>query len=229
MSKSSNFFGQPIYGQLIKSLDREKIVEISRKHGGEKYIKSFDGFTHLLTMLYAVIQRFDSLREIETAMTAEVRKLHHVGIKTVPRRSTLSDANARRPESFFEEVYRYLYDVNKGILSSDSRRNGTEEWIKQLRIIDSTTISLFPMPFSRVLAGIPRQERRKVASKCTRSSMPTKAFHAMSGLPRRPLTTLSCSPQAITATTRYSLLTVHISTTPNSRNLQTVASSMSQK
>ena len=65
MSKSSNFFGQPIYGQLIKSLNRDKIVEISRKHGGEKYVKSFDGYTHLLTMLYAVIQRFDSLREIE--------------------------------------------------------------------------------------------------------------------------------------------------------------------
>ena len=94
MSKSSNFFGQPTYGQLIKSLDRKKIVEISRKHGGEKYIKSFDGYTHLLTMLYAVIQRFDSLREIETSMTAEVRKLHHVGIDSVPRRSTLSDANA---------------------------------------------------------------------------------------------------------------------------------------
>ena len=85
MSKSSNFFGQPIYGQLIKSLDREKIVEMSRKHGGEKYVKSFDGYTHLLTMLYAVIQRFDSLREIETSMTAEVRKLHHVGIDTVPK------------------------------------------------------------------------------------------------------------------------------------------------
>ena len=99
MGKNSNFFGQPIYGQLIKSLDREKIVEISRKHGGEKYVKSFDGYTHLLTMLYAVIQRFDSLREIETSMTAEVRKLRHVGIETVPRRSTLSDANARRSES----------------------------------------------------------------------------------------------------------------------------------
>ncbi len=35
-------------------------------------------------MLYAVIQRFDSLREIETSMTAEVRKLHHVGINSVP-------------------------------------------------------------------------------------------------------------------------------------------------
>lgn len=27
MGKSSNSFGQPIYGQLIKSLDRVKIVE----------------------------------------------------------------------------------------------------------------------------------------------------------------------------------------------------------
>ena len=58
MSKSTNFFGQPIYGQLIKSLDREKIIKMSRKHGGEKYVKSFDGFPHLVTMLYAVIQRF---------------------------------------------------------------------------------------------------------------------------------------------------------------------------
>ena len=38
MSKSINFFGQPIYGQLIKSLDREKIVEMSLKHSGEKYV-----------------------------------------------------------------------------------------------------------------------------------------------------------------------------------------------
>ena len=30
MPKSSNFFGQPIYGQLIKSLNREKIDEMSR-------------------------------------------------------------------------------------------------------------------------------------------------------------------------------------------------------
>ena len=59
-------------------------------------MKSFDGFTHLATMLYAVIMRFDSLREIETSMTVEVRKLHHVGIETVPKRSTLSDANFMR-------------------------------------------------------------------------------------------------------------------------------------
>ncbi len=161
MGKSSNFFGQPIYGQLIKSLDREKIIEKSRKHGGEKYVKSFDGYTHLLTMLYAVIQRFDSLREIETSMTAEVRKLHHVGIDTVPKRSTLSDANARRSEKFFEEVYRDLYDENRDILSSDSRRGGNEEWMKRLRIIDSTTVSLFSNTIFKGVGRHPKTGKKK--------------------------------------------------------------------
>lgn len=45
MGKNTHFFGQPIYGQLIKSLNRDKIVEMSRRNGGEKYIKSFDGYT----------------------------------------------------------------------------------------------------------------------------------------------------------------------------------------
>lgn len=177
MPKSSNFFGQPIYGQLIKSLNREKIDEMSRKHGGEKYVKSFDGYTHLLTMLYAVIQRFDSLREIETSMTAEVRKLHHVGIDTVPKRSTLSDANARRPEKFFEEVYRDQYEANKGILSSDSRRNGTEEWIKRLRIIDSTTVSLFSNAIFKGVGRHPKTGKKKGGIKVH------AVIHANEGVP----------------------------------------------
>ena len=177
MGKSSNFFGQPIYGQLIKSLDREKIVEMSRKHGGEKYVKRFDGYTHLLTMLYAVIQRFDSLREIETSMTAEVRKLHHVGIDTVPKRSTLSYANARRSEKFFEEVYRELYDANRDILSSDSRRNGSEEWIKRLRIIDSTTVSLFSNAIFKGVGRHPKTGRKKGGVKVH------AVIHANEGVP----------------------------------------------
>lgn len=177
MPKSSNFFGQPIYGQLIRSLDREKIVEMSRRHGGEKYVKSFDGYTHLLSMLYAVIQRFDSLREIETSMTAEVRKLHHVGIDTVPKRSTLSDANARRSEKFFEEVYRDLYDANRDILSSDSRRGGTEEWIKRLRIIDSTTVSLFSNAIFRGVGRHPKTGKKKGGIKVH------AVIHANEGVP----------------------------------------------
>ena len=177
MGKSTHFFGQPVYGQLIKSLDRDKIVEMSRKNGGEKYVKSFDGYTHLLTMLFAVIMRFDSLREIEAAMTAEVRKLHHIGIEKVPKRSTLSDANARRSEKFFEEVYRDLYERNKGRLSSDSRRNGCEEWIKRLRIIDSNTITLFSNAIFKGIGRHPRTGKKKGGIKVH------SVIHANEGVP----------------------------------------------
>ena len=177
MSKSTHFFGQPIYGQLIKLLDKSKILQMSRKHGGERYVKSFDGFTHLLTMLYAVIMRFDSLREIETSMTAEVRKLHHIGIESVPKRSTLSDANARRSEKFFEEVYRDLYETNKSKLTSDSRRGGTEEWLKRLRIIDSTTISLFSNLIFKGVGRHPKTGRKKGGIKVH------AVIHANEGVP----------------------------------------------
>ena len=55
--------------------------------------------------------RFDSLREISTSMLAEARKLVHLRLVTMPRRSTLADANKRRPEAIFEEIYRSLYTV----------------------------------------------------------------------------------------------------------------------
>ena len=161
MSKSTHFFGQPVYGQLIKRLNKEKILQISRSLGGERYVKSFDGFTHLLTMLYAVIMRFDSLREIETSMIAEVRKLHHIGIETVPKRSTLSDANSRRSDKFFEEVYRNLYEMNKNKLTSDSRCNGSGNWLKHLRIIDSTTISLFSNLIFKGVGRHPKTGKKK--------------------------------------------------------------------
>lgn len=177
MGKSTHFFGQPIYGQLIKSLNRDKIVEMSRRNGGEKYIKSFDGYTHLLTMLFAVIMRFDSLREIEAAMTVEVRKLQHLGLKKVSRRSTLSDANARRSDRFFEEVYLDLYSRNKGKLSSDSRRNGGEEWIRRLRIIDSTTISLFSNAIFKGVGRHPKTGRKKGGIKVH------SVIHANEGVP----------------------------------------------
>ena len=167
---------------------------MSRKHGGEKYVKSFDGYTHLLTMLYAVIQRFDSLREIETSMTAEVRKLHHVGIETVPKRSTLSDANARRPEKFFEKVYRNLYDANKAILSSDSRRSSTEEWMKRLRIIDSTTVSLFSNTIFKGVGLHPKTGKKKGGIKVH------AVIHANEGVP--------CDIQFTSAATHDSFMQV---------------------
>ena len=161
MGKSIHFSGQPLYSQVIKLLDKSKILQTSRKYGGEHYVKRFDRWTHLVVMLYAVIMRFDSLREIMASIQAEARKLCHLGITTMPSRSTLSDANKRRPEIIFESIYRDLYTTYRNILSSDSRQNRDTAWMKRLQTIDSTTITLFSNLLFKGVGRHPKTGKKK--------------------------------------------------------------------
>ena len=78
-----------------------------------------------------------------------------LGISMMPSRSTLSDANSRRPNTVFEAIYRDLYARYRNRLSSDSRSGKEPSWMKRLRIIDSTTI--------KASAVIRRQAGRKAA------------------------------------------------------------------
>ena len=52
INKGTHFIGQPVYGQLINLLDKEKTVKTSRENGGERYVKGFDIWQHLAIMLY---------------------------------------------------------------------------------------------------------------------------------------------------------------------------------
>ncbi len=120
MSKDSHFTGQPVYSQVLKLLDKEKILQISREtKGSEAYVKRFDGYQHLVVMLFGILKHFDSLRELEIGMKAEAHKLGHLGMNYLVRRSTLAEANIRRPQEFFASVYAYLLEVCQ--ILADSR------------------------------------------------------------------------------------------------------------
>lgn len=177
MNKGTHFLGQPILGQLLSLLDKSKILKFSREKGGERYVKHFDAWQHLVIMLYAIIKRFDSLREITDSMFPEARKLSHLGISIMPRRSTLSDANARRPESVFEATYRDLYATYKDELSSDSRKRKTPQWMNRLQIIDSTTITLFSNLIFKGIGRNPKSGKKKGGIKVHAN------IHANEGVP----------------------------------------------
>ena len=165
------------HGQLLNLLDKSKILRFSRENGGERYIKHFDAWQHLVIMLYAVIRRFDSLREITDSMFPEARKLTHLGISLMPRRSTLSDANARRKECVFEAVYRDLYATYRDELSSDSRRRQVPKWLNRLQIIDSTTITLFSNLIFKGVGRHPKTGKKKGGIKVHAN------IHANEGVP----------------------------------------------
>ena len=177
MGKGTHFIGQPMFGQLISLIDKTKVLGFSREKGGERYVKHFDAWQHLVVMLYAVIKRFDSLREITDSMFPEARKLSHLGIGLMPRRSTLSDANARRSQDIFESIYRDLYATYKGELSSDSRKRQVPKWLGRLQIIDSTTITLFSNLLFKGVGRHPKTGRKKGGIKVHAN------IHANEGVP----------------------------------------------
>ena len=177
MGKSSHFSGQPLYCQVIKLIDKSKVLHVSREKGSERYVKRFNGWVHLVVMLYAVIMRFDSLREITASLLAESRKLRHLGINFKIGRSTLADANSRRPESVFEAIYRDLYSRYRPVLSSDSRSGKTPKWMRRLQIIDSTTITLFSNLLFKGVGRHPKSGKKKGGIKVH------TVIHANEGVP----------------------------------------------
>lgn len=140
MPKSSFFTGQPILSQLLSLVPRTLINQLALKHKANHYYKKFKTYDHLVSMLFCGFHQCTSLRELITGLQANSHRLNHLGLLHTPRRSTLADANKRRPALFFEDLFHALYKFHYGHLP-DSRIKGKLE--DKLFIIDSTTITLF--------------------------------------------------------------------------------------
>lgn len=149
MNKSKNFSGQPIIKQVLNFIDVKDIYRTAKKHNSDRYTKKFTTYEHLVTMIFTVISGCSSLREVSSIMLACEGKINHLGLKDFPKRSTLSDANKRRDAQVFADIYGVLYKRYCRFLS-DSRTR--EPAVKDLKIVDSSTITLF----SDILKGVGR-------------------------------------------------------------------------
>jgi len=164
MGKSTYFTGQPVYSQVVNLLDKEEIVKISKgTKGSEAYVKRLDGYQHLIVMLFGILKHFDSLRELEIGMKAEAHKLQHLGLNYLVRRSTLAEANIRRPQEFFAKVYasllkryaKFLADSRPSEKGYKGNTHEPKDWEKLLYMMDSTTITLF----DNILKGVGRHPK----------------------------------------------------------------------
>ncbi|MBW6497455.1 MAG: IS4 family transposase [Bacteroidales bacterium] len=140
MSKSTHFFGQSVFGQLVSLIDDNIITDSAKKQGSDYYIKRFKTRDHLISMLFCSFAKCTSLREVSGAMLGLAGKTMHFKLEHIPYRSTLSDANKRRDANVFCLVYNKLLK-KYGHFLSDTRIKDVIN--KQIEIFDSTTISLF--------------------------------------------------------------------------------------
>ena len=142
MAQDKVFTGQPILTQLLSFIPRKIVSDLSKKHGSDRYCKRFYTWDHLVSMLYCSFCKCSSTRELITGIQANYGKLNHLGMQSVPRRSTLCDANLRRPEALFSELYHSLFNKYYRAVLSDSPKSN-DGIFNRLFILDSTTVSLF--------------------------------------------------------------------------------------
>jgi Transposase DDE domain/Domain of unknown function (DUF4372) len=149
MSEIKQFVGQPVLSQILSCIPVATINQACRKHDSNRYYKKIPVRVHLVSLLYGVFSYCNGLRELCEGMLACEGKLTHLGLDRAPARSTLSDANSKRSYLFFETIYFELLKQYHSFIS-DSRLRGLS--IRNLKIIDSTTIRLF----SDILRGVGR-------------------------------------------------------------------------
>ena len=149
MGKDKNFSGQPIFTQLLSFLCKSNIKRFSKELKADRYVKKFTSYKHVVVMLFVAFEGYHSIRDIVLGLLYNAHKLQHLGLDYVVKRSTLSEANARRPHEIFAKVY---HDTNNhhGHILADSKLSKID--IKRLYIMDSTTITLF----KDILKGVGR-------------------------------------------------------------------------
>ena len=140
MNENNNFTGQPIFNQLLSFIPRKQVRLIASHHGADRYCKKLFTWDHLVVMLFTAFKGCVALRELATDLLAYEGKLAHLGLKYSPPRSTLADANARRPSTVFGNLYHWLFNRYVHFLPDSQLSKAV---VKKLYIMDSTVISLF--------------------------------------------------------------------------------------
>lgn len=151
-NKEKRLVGQPIFKQLIDFIPRNKFDQLVKQHNSNRYYKTFNSWTQLLTMLFGILSRCDSMGEITDGMRGLGGKLNHLGLQASPARSTASDGLRERDNEFFKALYFKLLDHFKPILSVSRIDNVS---FAKLFIFDSSTIRLF----SDIMKGVGRNPK----------------------------------------------------------------------
>lgn len=89
-----------IFASLLKPLARRQFQAIVARHDGDAYDKSFTSWDHLLALVFAQLSGASGLRGLAANWNAHAHHHYHLGSGPLAR-STLADANARRPVAVF--------------------------------------------------------------------------------------------------------------------------------
>jgi hypothetical protein len=118
---------------LLKRVPWGEFDRLVASHGADYRVRQLSTKELLIALLYSQLSGASSLREITGGLESHAARLYHVGGKPVSR-TTLADANAKRPSAVFSELFAHMVSrAHRGL----RRRLG-----EAIYLIDSTSIRL---------------------------------------------------------------------------------------
>ena len=122
-----------VFHALSKHIPWTVFDRLVDEHGANRRVRHLSTKSQLMALLYGQLLGAQSLREIEAGLSSHRDRLYHLGTRA-PSRSTLADANAKRPCAVFTGLFAHMV----GQASSGFRKKLGEA----VRLIDSTGLKL---------------------------------------------------------------------------------------
>lgn len=111
--------GKYVFAQLISFLPQRVFDRLVSKYYGNKYIKYFSCWNQLLCMVFGLLTKRNSLRNLTVIINAHSSKSYLLGFGIYVSKSNLSKANNKRNSKIFEEFAYYLIDIAQKKLKND--------------------------------------------------------------------------------------------------------------
>lgn len=130
--------GQYVFTQLCSFLPKRIFDCLVDKYEGNKWVKSFTCWHHLLVMVFGQLSNRKSMRDLIVTLNAHHSKFYRLGLGKSVTRSNLSKANEMREARIFKEYADRLIDIAR------RKRDGLKDFFVKNKVFafDSTTISL---------------------------------------------------------------------------------------
>ena len=130
--------GRYVFTQLVDFLPRKHFEWLVTKYEGNKYVKSFSCWNHLLVLLFGQLSNREGLRDLIVTLTPFKFAFHHLGFGKSVTRSNLSKANEVREVRIFQEF------ADRMVAIACQKREGVKDFFISNKVyaFDSSTISL---------------------------------------------------------------------------------------
>lgn len=122
-----------VFRDVLKLLPWHRFERLVEEHDSDARVRRLTSKDQLIALLYGQLSGACSLREMVTSLSSHAARLYHLGADPV-RRSTLSDANARRPAEVFCDLLETLM--------KQAHRGLRRKLAETVYLIDATSVRL---------------------------------------------------------------------------------------